>query len=366
MNYMSYLDPKLNLPTGRSLPGILNLFGRRNSDNCDDLYRPPMPEISEFLLLHQLSISSFTLSVAHDCVTGLDPRLTREIDHMVQMGKPVTSQWLREARAENSRQSGVGLLAEVMNQLERNLDEFERSAQAARSATRDYGNVLAKHGDRLELHGASTGAPQEIVKLVRTIITHTQAIEQEMARSEQQSLALRKELVRVRKSADQDHLTGLYNRRAFDTQFIKEIERSAENGKHLCVGFCDIDHFKEVNDKHGHDTGDRVIRAVAQSLAKVSGDRCFVARHGGEEFAILFQDRNLQEAFQLFDEVREALAARRLRNRKNNAPIGPITISGGVTQVRDGFSPSELLREADDALYRAKREGRNRIIAAQI
>ena len=121
-----------------------------------------------------------------------------------------------------------------------------------------------------------------------------------------------------------------------------------------------------VNDLHGHDTGDKVICVVAKSLAKVTGDRCFVARHGGEEFAILFKDRTLQEAFQLFDEAREALAARRMRNRKTGALVGPVTISGGLTLVREGVSPSELLREADQALYQAKREGRNRIIAATI
>jgi len=81
---------------------------------------------------------------------------------------------------------------------------------------------------------------------------------------------------------------------------------------------------------------------------------------------ILFQDRTLNEAFQLFDEARDALASRRLRNRNTDSPIGPVTISGGVIQVREGVSPGDVLREADDALYRGKGEGRNRIIAAQV
>ncbi len=360
---MTMHDPALK-PMGDT---FLNLFRRTNARRRSSSNHQTLQGIEEFLSEHGLEMDVFTLTAAHDCVSGADPRLAREVKHRVQTGRPVTSVWLKETRAENSRQTGIGLLTEVMNQLERNIEEFGRSTREARCATRDYNSVLAQHGSTIENSNSSvSGAPQKIVKLVRTIIDHTQAIEQQMARSEENSKALRKELDRTRRSADQDHLTGLHNRRAFDLQFIGEIEKSAGDGKPLCVGFCDIDNFKLVNDVHGHETGDRVIRAVAQSLSKVTGDRCFVARHGGEEFAILFKDRTLQEAFQLFDEAREALAARKLRNRVTGHALGSVTISGGLTLVRHDADPSDLLREADEALYQAKREGRNRIIASKI
>ncbi len=359
---MTAHDPSLALRGDR----ILNIFRRINVPRHASPFSQLIGDIADFLADHDLEIDAFTLTAAHDCVSGNDPRLAREIDCRVEAGKSVSHNWLRQTRAETSRQTGLGLLTEVMNQLEQNIEEFSQSTHAARSATRDYNSVLAQHGSQLEKPDGSARAPHEIVKLVRTIIDHTKAIEQEMARSEQKSQALRKELDQTRRSADQDHLTGLHNRRAFEIQFAKETEKALETGHPLCIGFCDIDHFKVVNDTHGHDTGDRVLRAVAQSLAKVTGDRCFVARHGGEEFAILFQDRTLQEAFQLFDEARVALAARRLRDRKTDTPIGPVTISGGLTLVRGGVAPSELLKEADEALYQAKRTGRNRIITAQV
>jgi diguanylate cyclase len=88
--------------------------------------------------------------------------------------------------------------------------------------------------------------------------------------------------------------------------------------------------------------------------------------NGRDANTILFQDLTLKEAFQLFDEARDALASRRLRSRNTDYPIGPVTVSGGVTQVRDGVSPGDVLGESDDALYRAKGEGWNRIIAAQV
>lgn len=359
---MTIHDPAMQ-PRGKSL---LDLFRRPHGQWRASANPELLQEIADFLALHRLEINPFTLTAAHDCVSGADPLLARKVQHLVQMGMPISSEWLRETRAETARQTGIASLAGVMNQLECNIEEFSRSTQAARTATKDYNHVLAQHGEELAGHTAAAGAPQEIVKLVRTIIDHTNAIEQQMARSERQSQELRQELDRTRRSADQDHLTGLFNRRAFDLQFASEIANAAASGQPLCVGFCDIDHFKLVNDTHGHDTGDRVIQAVANGLSSITGDRCYVARHGGEEFAILFLDRTLREAFQMFDEAREALAARRMKNRKTNRAIGAITISGGLTLVRDGLSPGELLREADEALYQAKREGRNRIIAAQI
>lgn len=357
---MTMHDPDLK-PVSNSLFGLF----RRPREYWRATNIPQLlGDIATFQAEHALEIDAFTLTAAHDCVTGADPRLAREIEQRVHAGGRITSDWLREARAENSRQTGIGLLTEVMNQLERNIEEFSHSTHAARTASRDYSSVLVKHGKALAAQGTDTGAPQEIVKLVRTIIDHTKAIEQQMARSERQSKELRRELDRTRRSADQDHLTGLSNRRAFDLHFVSEIARSAASGQPLCVGFCDIDHFKLVNDTHGHETGDRVIRAVAQNLSRVTGDQCFVARHGGEEFAILFMDRTLPAAFQLFDEAREALACRELRNRATGALIGQVTISGGLTLVRPGMDPGQLLRKADEALYRAKREGRNRIVAA--
>lgn len=127
----------------------------------------------------------------------------------------------------------------------------------------------------------------------------------------------------------------------------------------MCVAICDIDHFKRVNDTHGHEAGDRVIRAVAQTLAKISNDTCHVARHGGEEFVILFRGKALDEAWQTLDQAREAMSERRLVNRATDVPFGRITFSGGIADVFAHATPREALKAADDALYAAKASGRN-------
>jgi len=123
--------------------------------------------------------------------------------------------------------------------------------------------------------------------------------------------------------------------------------------------------FKKVNDLHGHEAGDRVIKAIADTLARISDDRCHVARHGGEEFVMLFRGLTPTQAAQRLDEAREGLAERRLINRKTDEPFGQITFSGGVADVFGYGETRGALKAADDALYKAKAGGRNRIELAE-
>ena len=102
-----------------------------------------------------------------------------------------------------------------------------------------------------------------------------------------------------------------------------------------------------------------MLRAVAQTLSAISDDCCHVARHGGEEFVILFSGKTLDQSCEMLDATRESLASRRLVNRVTDLPFGRITFSGGVADVLAAGNPREALRSADAALYRAKAEGRN-------
>lgn len=163
---------------------------------------------------------------------------------------------------------------------------------------------------------------------------------------------------------DEDHLTGLPNRRAFEQRFEIEYREARAQGQTLSVAFCDVDRFKNINDAHGHDAGDRVLRLVAENLARVSNDRCHVARHGGEEFVLLFRDRPLTDAVECLDRLRYDLASRRLVNRATDEPIGQVTFSCGIADVFGFPDRRTALRAADGALYRAKQEGRNRVVIA--
>jgi diguanylate cyclase len=182
--------------------------------------------------------------------------------------------------------------------------------------------------------------------------------------SAQETRKLQQHLAEARREAEIDHLTGLPNRRAFEAVFAREVALASERGEPICVAFCDIDNFKAINDTHGHDAGDRVLRQVAMTLSAISDETCHVARHGGEEFVAVLRGRNLEQAQASLDEARIALSERRLVNRENNKPFGRVTFSAGVAAVHTYAHASDALRAADGALYEAKKGGRNRVMAA--
>ena len=162
---------------------------------------------------------------------------------------------------------------------------------------------------------------------------------------------LKSRLVQSQKQALSDALTGLPNRRAFDLQLDEAIEVAHETKQPLSVAFCDIDFFKKVNDTHGHAVGDRVIKHVAQVLKNCAGAKAHVARHGGEEYALLFENMNASLACDLLNSARARLDAKRLVAKDTNVSIGEVTISCGVATLQIGETGASMLSRADQALY---------------
>lgn len=158
-----------------------------------------------------------------------------------------------------------------------------------------------------------------------------------------------------------DALTGLYNHKTFHEYLDSLLEQCETNGLRLQLALVDIDNFKQVNDTYGHWIGDIVLKEVAAKISQMIGLNDFAARYGGEEFAIIFTDKSPAEAYMLVEELRFGIASM----DHSYAGDKPITVSIGLCsyQVRDG---KELLfRKTDDALYNAKRSGKNRVVTSE-
>lgn len=324
-----------------------------------------LDEIGSFLAFHDLDLSGQALAVAFDYLNGTDPRLARLIDRQVQARQPVTREWLDQVLGSREQDKDAEQLNALMQRLEASIDEFGRTSREARTATSEYGSALESHVGELEQVTVAGTVISELATIAKVMIGRTRDIEKQMLRSEAQTRSLKRKLDEARRSAEQDHLTGLPNRRAFETHFAEEFAAAQAAGEALSVAFCDIDHFKRINDTHGHDAGDRVLKVVAESLARISDERCHVARHGGEEFVVLFRDLLARDALLRLDRLRSELAERRLVNRANDVPFGQITFSGGVADVFAFPDRGSALKAADAALYRAKEAGRNRILLAE-
>lgn len=322
-------------------------------------------EIGRFLALHRLEVSSFTLAIAHDYLTGEDARLLRLIDSRLQACGGIDRQWLEMALSDPDPGSDRKAMSALMVKMQSNIEEFGRTTADARSAASAYGSALAKHVDSMQRRADSADMVAEIARLAAAMLDRSRELERAMTRSELQTRGLQRRLDDARRNAEKDHLTGLPNRRAFETRLAQEVGEARESHEPLCVAICDIDHFKAVNDTHGHEAGDRVLKSVAQALARISNDRCHVARHGGEEFVVLLRGQSLGECWELLDEVRAQQAERKLVNRATDVPFGRVTFSAGLADIFAFADPRAALRAADQALYRAKSGGRNRVIIAR-
>lgn len=153
-----------------------------------------------------------------------------------------------------------------------------------------------------------------------------------------------------------DALTGLQNRRAFDRRIAHYLKRLSVNAEQCTLALLDIDNFKQINDRHGHDVGDGVLRALAELLSKHLRDTDSVYRFGGEEFVMLLPGGNSAAMTERMEGLRRLIEC---KLRCNGMPV---TVSIGISAWQRGDDDSSWLARADAAMYRAKREGRNRVV----
>lgn len=344
--------------TARARPGAAS---SREINRRRQLYA----DIGDFLFAHDLDLTPTNFSVALDYLTGANIGVEKAIRAVMMERGKITNGWI-EALAAEQRADEVTpeSLATMLDKVEENLGQFTGLMHESRKSAKDYGAALQEQAK--DLASGTDGEPvlARLVGLTRSMVEKTRAVESQLRENQKQTQALRSSLESARRAAEQDHLTGLPNRRAFEGRLRDEVALALSTREPLSIAFCDIDHFKTINDTHGHDTGDRVLKFVAGLLAKVSDDRCHVARHGGEEFVMLFRGKTAAETCEAVDDVREDLAGRSLVNRTNGERMDRVSFSAGVANVLAYDDPRAALKAADRALYLAKEHGRNRVYLA--
>lgn len=281
-----------------------------------------------------------SLSIAVDEALVRDGRLTEETAALL----------LSEYRASSVANDLAGLLAQAR----------EGIADGSKVVKRSREDVAA-FGDALRTELGAAPDVGQLMQLTEAMITKAAEAEHELRGVSGQLAKMEKRVRTAERLAETDPLTGLPNRRAFNDDLEQAIARCRARGTPLSVAFCDIDHFKDINDTHGHATGDRVLKYISGILAGIANGSCHVARHGGEEFVILFRDQPAAKAIEIVDGIRETLALKRLVAMDTEQPIGMVTFSAGVAELDDEATAADLLHQADMALYRAKHSGRNRV-----
>jgi diguanylate cyclase (GGDEF)-like protein/PAS domain S-box-containing protein len=213
------------------------------------------------------------------------------------------------------------------------------------------GSVVWMESNARLVRDSETGDPKEFVCSMRDV-TERRILEEKLS-----ALALT------------DGLTGLANRRAFDEALEREWKRTLREGSQISLLLLDVDHFKEFNDQYGHQVGDDCLRAIAAAITGAVRASDIVARYGGEEIVVILPSANMTGAVEAAEKVRSAVETLQLSNEGNPEGRGWVTASIGVATAiaRCGGTmrmPESLLLAADNALYKAKHEGRNRIATA--
>ena len=255
------------------------------------------------------------------------------------------SQWAKQTEVDAREQQSAAVLGRLQ----------ELAARVAID--------VEEHSTRVEqinheLEDAAGEKAEAIVDVVARLIETNAQMRERLATSEDKLRQQAEQIQTHLAESRTDPLTLLANRRAFDDGLARQLAAQASQQTPACLIICDIDHFKRVNDTHGHASGDRVLRAVARSLRQSMRESDLVARYGGEEFAVVVSGLSLKETAAAAEKARKDIE--QLHVLVDGKAL-PVTASFGVTPLLDADTATTLIDRADSGLYAAKGAGRNRV-----
>jgi diguanylate cyclase len=323
-------------------------YARSALNLLSDLRVPPTPIRFAVVYWHQtgtrpdLSLALNRL-VAHDSLTGV------ALDELHE-----------QFFGEDKEQS---VIRQASENIEASIIDVTKSMSEAQTAAQQFDFLLKNF--TTELGAAATpeidSAVQSMIAGTQQMVDANRQVEDRLQFTLREIELLRERLDQLEHDVIQDPLTGIGNRKRFDTAIRELMSRSLLSQEPLTLLMVDVDHFKKFNDEHGHLVGDQVLKLVARQLTSATTEADVAARYGGEEFGVILPRTPLLVGVKLADKIRAAVSDRKVVNRRTGHAIGHVTLSVGAALYRPGETAAELIHRADEALYLAKDDGRNRV-----
>jgi diguanylate cyclase len=256
-----------------------------------------------------------------------------------------------------------GVVEGAHDKISGELEGMLRLLKQEQSSLESYSKLLGETYNRISTKSASSA---DILSGVIGVLSNAtgdtmekgKVVVEHMVERAREMEQVKQELDEYKRIANTDPLTRLANRRAFD-EMLSNIYNDVRGAMYHALIVADIDHFKKFNDTYGHPVGDRVLGVVAAVMRSSLRKDVFLARTGGEEFAVILNGTSLDVTMEIAERIRRAVEATPLKNQKTGTDYGPITLSLGICMASDAESAEELYNKADVALYAAKNTGRN-------
>ena len=297
-------------------------------------------------------------------------------EHRAALGRPMHPQEERQAAADCVKTCEKYLRRIQQDHAAREAELVEMVGILRQAAARligdstDFNARLQLSTDRLkmmnrldDIRDLKQQLSLEVTSLERVVEDKKRRDEEQLVTLSQKVKVLQDDLVKAEALATIDPLTKVPNRGAFDRTLRAAMKTARKDARPVSLAMIDIDHFKKVNDSHGHQVGDRVLLFTAQWLQGAIRSTDFVARYGGEEFACLLTGANLTQAEARFSQVLKEIAARSYEFESNGEHKSiRFTISCGIAELMPSDLEADLVSRADRALYEAKHKGRNRVV----
>lgn len=255
-------------------------------------------------------------------------------------------------------------LKKMVTSLITNIEELSDTTGGYQEKLEQYSEIISKTDDIKELNQLLVQIMEETKQMQKSALNYRNdflAARAEVNLAQDKINQLETELQEMGEKVHEDHLTGILNRRGLDTAFERETSRSIRHKTPLCFALLDIDNFKLLNDTHGHKVGDDALVYLVESVKDTTRPEDVVSRYGGEEFVILLPNTSLDEAVQILSRIRRNLTKKFFLHENKRLLI---TFSAGVAQLQADESQESVFKRADEALYRAKKGGKNQILIA--
>jgi diguanylate cyclase len=296
---------------------------------------------------------------------GSNQELTSDIDEIIASKKHFTSEVNKRLYDEYlGNEQNKRLIEQVQKETQKIFKRIVDDILITNESTSDYGQKLKAYAQQLD-EAKELSDVQYIVKDIMSdthqMAAATRNLQDMLEEATTQAEGLRQQLVKTEREALIDALTGLHNRNAFDRKAKDLYGAFQKEGKSFSVIMLDIDFFKSFNDKHGHQTGDEVLRIVGSMLHDTLKGKDFPARYGGEEFVVLLPGTTLKNACIVAEQIKKTISAKNLKVIKTGESLGNITVSLGVSEINSGDTVDSVIARADKALYLAKDAGRNNV-----